>query len=238
MRALIIDDEPQIRRAVQNALAADFESVLEAGTGRAGIDLAAAQQPGLLVLDLALPDMAGIDVCREVRRWSAAPIIVLSARHSEPEKVALLDAGADDYITKPFSPAELRARVRLLLGRFDFVHTLRVLVNLIENAGKYSPPGAPIDVDGRRTGAAIVITVADRKPGVPEDERARVFQPYHRAAGSPADSGSAGLGLAIAAGLAQAQGGSLTLEPRPGGGSIFALTLPAADLPELPVPPP
>jgi two-component system, OmpR family, KDP operon response regulator KdpE len=114
---LVIDDEPQIRRVVRNALSADDVRVIEAAAGREGIDLAAAERPDAVVLDLGLPDMAGISVCTEIRRWSAAPILVLSARHSEAEKVALLDAGADDYVTKPFSPAELRARVRAQLRR-------------------------------------------------------------------------------------------------------------------------
>ena len=114
---LVIDDEPQIRRVVRNALAAGERRVLEASTGRAAIDLAAAERPALIVLDLGLPDMAGIDVCREIRAWSSAPIIVLSARHADAEKVALLDAGADDYITKPFSPSELDARIRAQLRR-------------------------------------------------------------------------------------------------------------------------
>jgi two-component system KDP operon response regulator KdpE len=129
--ALVVDDEPQIRRVVANALTAaplalpgapPEESalavrVLEAGTGRAGVDLVAAEAPGLVVLDLGLPDMQGIDACREIRRWSAVPIIVLSARHADTEKAALLDAGADDYMTKPFSPVELLARVRAQLRR-------------------------------------------------------------------------------------------------------------------------
>jgi two-component system KDP operon response regulator KdpE len=136
---LVIDDEPQIRRAVRNALssapllvdgslsadelaASRAESrgtarVIEAATGREGIDLAAAESPGLIVLDLGLPDMPGIEVCREIRRWLSAPIIVLSARHADTEKVALLDAGADDYLTKPFSTIELVARVRAQLRR-------------------------------------------------------------------------------------------------------------------------
>ena len=91
--------------------------VLEAGTAAQGIDLAAAEQPGLIVLDLGLPDRPGIEVCREVRGWSAAPIVVLSARHSDQEKALLLDAGADDYITKPFSTLEFTARVRAHLRR-------------------------------------------------------------------------------------------------------------------------
>lgn len=95
----------------------DFERVLEAGTAAAGIDLVAAEQPAVVVLDLGLPDAEGIDVCREIRHWCTAPILVLSARDSDAEKVALLDAGADDYITKPFSTAEFQARVRALLRR-------------------------------------------------------------------------------------------------------------------------
>src|SRR5262249_19598642 len=114
---LVIDDEPQIRRVVRNAFKGLSERVLEAGTGNQGIDLAAAQRPELIVLDLALPDLPGERVCREIRQWSAAPILVLSARHSDEEKVRLLDTGADDYVTKPFSPSEFQARARALLRR-------------------------------------------------------------------------------------------------------------------------
>jgi len=132
LTVLIVDDEPQIRRVVRNALHADptflragldeaEESpelrVLEAATGQQGIDLAASQDPALVVLDLGLPDTEGITVCREIRRWSSTPILVLSARHADTEKVALLDAGADDYMTKPFSSGELMARVRAQFRR-------------------------------------------------------------------------------------------------------------------------
>src|SRR5215218_5152494 len=109
---LVIDDEPQIRRVVRNALEGHEVRVVEASSGREGMDRAAAERPDLIVLDLGLPDVAGASVCAEIRGWSSAPIVVLSARHSEHEKVALLDAGADDYVTKPFSTAELQARVR------------------------------------------------------------------------------------------------------------------------------
>lgn len=115
--AVVIEDDPPIRRVLRHALESDFERVLEAGTAAAGMDLVAAEQPRLVVLDLGLPDAEGIDVCRELRGWFAGPILVLSARHSDAEKVALLDAGADDYITKPFSTSELQARVRALLRR-------------------------------------------------------------------------------------------------------------------------
>ncbi|MDB4874860.1 MAG: response regulator receiver [Gemmatimonadetes bacterium] len=117
MPFLIVDDEPQIRRVVRNSLAEMADRIIEASTGRDAIDLAAAERPELIVLDLGLPDLGGEAVCREIRQWSTAPIIVLSARHSDQEKVALLDAGADDYITKPFSPPELQARARAQLRR-------------------------------------------------------------------------------------------------------------------------
>ena len=116
-RVLVIDDEPGIRRVVRNALRDDVSTVLEAPSGSDGLSIAAAERPDLIVLDLGLPDMDGIEVCRRLRAWTSVPILVLSARDSEDEKTALLDAGADDYVTKPFGPAELRARVRAQLRR-------------------------------------------------------------------------------------------------------------------------
>jgi len=114
---LIIDDEPQIRSAVKNALREVADRIGEAATGAEGLTAAVTERPELVVLDLGLPDSAGVDVCRELRRILAAPIIVLSARHSEDEKVLLLNAGADDYVTKPFSVLELAARARAQLRR-------------------------------------------------------------------------------------------------------------------------
>src|SRR5579862_5376680 len=93
---LVIDDEAPIRRVVRNAVEAGIGTVLEAATGREGIDMAAAQRPQLVILDLGLPDMEGAAVCREIRAWSSMPIIVLSARQSPQEQAELLDAGADD----------------------------------------------------------------------------------------------------------------------------------------------
>ena len=120
MRALtilVVDDEPQIRRAVRNALANDDTRLIEAASGATGLDSAASERPDLVVLDLGLPDRSGIEVCRDLRTWSDVPILVLSARHADEEKATLLDAGADDYLTKPFSTLELQARVRALLRR-------------------------------------------------------------------------------------------------------------------------
>jgi two-component system KDP operon response regulator KdpE len=117
LRVLIIDDEPQIRRLVKNALEREGLSVIEAATGAEGVDRAAAEQPAIIILDLGLPDRSGLDVCRDLRAFTAAPIVVLSARAQEAEKIALLDAGADDYLTKPFGTGELQARVRAQLRR-------------------------------------------------------------------------------------------------------------------------
>jgi len=115
--ALIVDDEPHIRRALRNALSGEFERIVEAGTASEAVDLAAAHRPDLIILDLGLPDRPGQWACAEIRKWSRTPIIVLSAHHAESEKVRLLDEGADDYVTKPFGPAEFMARVRVQIRR-------------------------------------------------------------------------------------------------------------------------
>ena len=114
---LVIEDDAPIRRALHQALSDVTDRLLEAATGREGINLAVTERPELIVLDLGLPDSRGVDVCREIRSWSRVPIVVLSARHSEAEKVLLLNAGADDYVTKPFSTMEFVARVRAMLRR-------------------------------------------------------------------------------------------------------------------------
>jgi two-component system sensor histidine kinase KdpD len=117
----------------------------------------------------------------------------------------------------------------LLVGRFDFVQALRALVNLIENACKYSPPGERIDLSVERLGRELRFMVADRGPGIAAAEQERIFEPFYRAPGVPADVGGAGLGLAIARRLAAEQGGDVRYEPRPAGGSVFTLVLPAAE---------
>jgi two-component system sensor histidine kinase KdpD len=127
---------------------------------------------------------------------------------------------------------DLEAGGTLLVGRFDLAHALRILVNLVENAGKYAPPGTPIDLGVRREGERLSLTVSDRGPGVSAAEAERIFEPLYQASGRTPDSGGAGLGLAIARQLARAQGGEVTYSDRPAGGACFTLTLPAADLPE------
>lgn len=114
---VVIEDEPQIRRFVRSALEAEGWQVHEADTAKKGLTEAGTRKPDLLVLDLGLPDGDGLDVIRDVRGWSGVPIIVLSARSDELDKIAALDAGADDYLTKPFGVGELLARVRANLRR-------------------------------------------------------------------------------------------------------------------------
>lgn len=114
---VIIEDEPQIRRFVRAALEAEGCAVFEAETARRGLVETGTRRPDLIILDLGLPDRDGIEVIQDIRNWSAVPILILSARADEVDKVAALDAGADDYLTKPFGVAELLARVRALLRR-------------------------------------------------------------------------------------------------------------------------
>lgn len=116
-RILIIEDEARLRSILKDLLRSDAANIFEAASGADGLATAIAERPDLVILDLGLPDMEGIDVCRRLREWTTVPIVVLSARHDEGEKTALLDAGADDYVTKPFGPDELRARVRAHLRR-------------------------------------------------------------------------------------------------------------------------
>lgn len=116
-RILVIDDEPQILRALKTILAEKDFSVTTATHGEEGLAMAAAHVPDLIILDLGLPDMDGIEVCARLREWTECPIIVLSVRDSEREKVAALDKGADDYLTKPFGIDELLARIRVALRR-------------------------------------------------------------------------------------------------------------------------
>jgi len=114
---LVIEDEVDIRRAVGAALRDQHPAIVEASTGMAGIGAVDSSHPDLIILDLGLPDIDGLAVCERIRTKTAAPIIVLTARHRESDTVALLNAGADDYITKPFSTQELAARVSAQLRR-------------------------------------------------------------------------------------------------------------------------
>ena len=118
-RILVVDDEPNIIGTVTPLLRGQGYEVFSAMTARAGLETVERERPDLVVLDLGLPDMDGVDVCVEIRRSTSMPILVLSARGAEGDKVRALDAGADDYVTKPFGTAELLARIRVALRRVD-----------------------------------------------------------------------------------------------------------------------
>ena len=116
-RVLVVDDEPAIRRFLTTSLAAHDYAVFEAVNGQEALSAVAAHRPDLVILDLGLPDMDGIEVTRLLREWSTIPIIILTVQEQEAAKVAALDAGADDYVTKPFGMGELLARMRAALRR-------------------------------------------------------------------------------------------------------------------------
>ncbi|GAC1517108.1 MAG: two-component system response regulator KdpE [Gemmatimonadaceae bacterium] len=147
---LVIEDEAPLRQVLRTALEEVVDRIVEAETAARGLELAAAERPALVVLDLGLPDRPGAEVCRELRLWARMPIVVLSARHSEQEKVTLLDLGADDYVTKPFTTGEFVARVRAHLRRGSVASS-----PIIEAAGLV------IDVTTRtvmRQGAPVKLT--------------------------------------------------------------------------------
>jgi len=118
-RVLVVDDELPIRRYLRAALGAQGFSVYEAANGQEAIQGVLVYRPDLIILDLGLPDMDGIEVTRQLREWSQVPIIILSVREAEGDKIAALDAGADDYLTKPFGTGELMARIRVVMRRLS-----------------------------------------------------------------------------------------------------------------------
>jgi two-component system KDP operon response regulator KdpE len=146
-RVLVVDDEPQILRALRINLHARQYDVVTAGSGRGALEAAAEAHPDLVILDLGLPDMDGVDVIRSLRSWTQVPIVILSGRMNSAAKVDALDAGADDYVTKPFSVAELFARIRAVTRRssepevFEPVQLGRWMVDL--NDHMILEPAAP-----------------------------------------------------------------------------------------------
>jgi two-component system, OmpR family, KDP operon response regulator KdpE len=155
-RILLIDDEPAIQRALGPLLRSRGYDVEIAGTGADALRLATARAPDLVVLDLGLPDLEGTEVCRRLRAGSALPIIVLSARGSETDKVQALDLGADDYVTKPFGPEELLARIRVALRR--------VATEGAAEAGTLTAGDLVVDYDRRRVvRAGIEIRLTPRE---------------------------------------------------------------------------
>src|SRR5215510_9826852 len=132
---LVIDDEPQILRALRTILTEKQFKVTTASRGEEGLALAAANEPDLIILDLGLPDMDGVEVCTRLREWTQTPIIILSVRDSERDKVAALDMGADDYLTKPFGIEELLARIRVALRHAESRKAAQGTQNKVIKAG-------------------------------------------------------------------------------------------------------
>ncbi|MCX7192623.1 MAG: two-component system response regulator KdpE [Proteobacteria bacterium] len=151
---IIIEDEAQIRRFLRTSLASEGYQVFEAETGRQGLIEAATRKPDLIILDLGLPDMDGIEVVRELRAWCSVPVVILSARSQEGDKISALDAGADDYLVKPFGVGELLARIRVALRH--------VIPNANgEEEGIFSVDGLKVDMIHRKitvNGAEVHLT--------------------------------------------------------------------------------
>ena len=132
---LVIDDEPQILRAMRTILTEKQFKVTTASRGEEGLTLAATNEPDLIILDLGLPDMEGVEVCRRLREWTQTPVIILSVRDGERDKVAALDQGADDYLTKPFGIEELLARVRVALRHSTRAQSAQGVQSTVVKAG-------------------------------------------------------------------------------------------------------
>ena len=137
-----VEDDPQIRRFLRTGLESHGFDVHEAETGAAGVAEAANRRPDIVILDLGLPDMDGVEVVKKIREWSALPVIVLSARATETDKVAALDAGADDYLTKPFGLGELLARIRVALRHAQG--------SAQDKGGAFEVAGLKVDLPHRR----------------------------------------------------------------------------------------
>jgi two-component system KDP operon response regulator KdpE len=185
LTALLVEDEPQIRRFVRAALEEEGWHVFEAATLQRGLIDAGTRTPDLIVLDLGLPDGDGIDFIADIRKWSPVPIIVLSARVQESEKIRALDAGADDYLTKPFGVGELQARVRATLRRqrqpsaddAGVVHFGDVTINLKDR--RVSKGGANVHMTPTEYKLlALMVTNAGRVVSNPQLLRA-VWGPAH-----------------------------------------------------------
>lgn len=144
LSVLIIEDEKSICDFMAKTLVSSDCKVMSAGSGKEGLTILTSSLPDLVLLDLGLPDMDGIDIIKQTREWSSLPIIVISARAQEKEKVAALDAGADDYITKPFGTDELMARIRTAMR-----HSNKIMGDHVNSNRPYSAKGLTIDFDKR-----------------------------------------------------------------------------------------
>jgi two-component system KDP operon response regulator KdpE len=144
-KILVVDDDPQIRRVMKATLVSHGYEVIEARTGEDGLELVSRESPNLVLLDMNMPGMGGLETCRALRAFSDVPVIILTVRNSEKDKVAALDAGGDDYVTKPFGIEELLARIRAALRRSSAATD--------GGPRSYSGPGLEVDFETRRVRA-------------------------------------------------------------------------------------
>jgi DNA-binding response OmpR family regulator len=189
-KVLVVDDELRITQLVRDYLAHAGYSVISAGDGRSALMLFRTEKPDLVVLDLGLPELDGLDVAREVRKLDNTPIIMLTARGEESDKLVGLELGADDYVTKPFSPKELVARVRAVLRRADNTHAQAHVVRVADMT--IDPARMRVTVGGRTveltaTEFELLVTLA-RQPGriftrsqLLDGVRGVAFESYERA---------------------------------------------------------
>jgi two-component system sensor histidine kinase KdpD len=225
-RAVVLQQEHQTKDAIIASMSHDLRTPLttikglaheiaESGDERAEVIEEEADRLNIFVAQI-------LDLSR-IAAGTGVPDI-------QPNEAEDLLGAASQQVAGRLNGRELRIEVGgeepLLFGKFDFAQTLRALVNLIENAAKYSPRGTPIDLSARRDGPWLVFAVADRGPGVPADERERIFEPFYRRRTTEPDVGGAGLGLSIARGIAEAQEGGVSYAEREGGGSVFSIRVP------------
>lgn len=166
---LVVDDEPSILRSLKSVLSRESYSVVLAASGEEALRYAAEAKPDLVILDLALPGISGLEVCRSLREWFKAPILILSVRDSESDKIVALDLGADDYLTKPFSSGELLARTRALLRRAsnrEHKPTTVVSGDIVIDLAKSQVTRGDKTVRLTRTEFAILKALAESADGV------------------------------------------------------------------------
>ena len=230
-RILIVEDETALSGVLRADLEAEGHTVCQAFDGPSALALVESQQPQLVILDWMLPGLDGLSVCRRIRERHLMPILMLTARASEVDRVLGLEVGADDYVVKPFSTQELLARVRALLRRIELDRLAQVILNLARNAITYTPAGGivALDVTHGAQPDTLEVSVTDTGMGIPDDDLPHSFERFYRSDASRArHSGGFGLGLSITRDLVKAMGGGVTAERMAQGGSRFIVTLPVA----------
>jgi two-component system KDP operon response regulator KdpE len=180
---LIVDDELQIRRFLRIGLEAENYAVIEASTGKDGVYQAAVNRPAAMILDLGLPDMDGRDVLVKLRQWSSIPVIILSVRNDEAEKIACFDAGADDYVTKPFAMGEFLARLRSGVRRAQFVHDEPIFRNgdlVVDIANRVvSVRGEPVQLSPTEYDLLLLFVKHPGKVLTHRQIMKEIWGPYH-----------------------------------------------------------